>query len=133
MAGLTFFFLTVCGLGYASAQRPFTNCSAAFLDRKMVVNEYTDSGKCILPITAFGELTVCTASISPTETYPTGKIPFKIAIRDANTKTMVMYSSRTFRRLDVRKVLARCKKGDHIVLLTLSNEYALPHNEILVN
>ncbi|SFD81284.1 hypothetical protein SAMN05216167_107147 [Spirosoma endophyticum] len=33
-------------------QHPFNNCSAAFLNNKMVVNEYSTQGKCILPLSA---------------------------------------------------------------------------------
>lgn len=55
-----------------------------------------------------------------------------VAIRDKNTHTMVMYSNKTYKELDIRKVLSKCNVGDHIVLLTTDHQYALPHNEILV-
>jgi hypothetical protein len=107
-------------------------CSAAFLDNKLVVDEYTPKGKCSLPLTARGELTIATADLFPTESKPIESLPFKIAIRDENTKTLTMFSGEDFRKIEVQKVLAKCKKGDSIVLLTLEKQYALPHNEILV-
>lgn len=117
---------------YGHAQTSFNNCAAAFLNKKMVVDEYTTTGKCVLPATATGELTVCTADLSPELSIPKDKIEFKIAIRDKNTGTLTMYSGDTYRKVDIRKVLAQCKSGDHIVLLTMDREFALPHNEILV-
>ena len=114
------------------AQESFTNCAAAFLDGKIVVDDYSPTGKCSLAADTKGELTVCTADLSPTSSIPVDKIKFRIAIRDGNTKTLWMYSGDTFTKVNIRKVLDKCKKGDHIVLLTTDNEYALPHNEILI-
>ena len=67
------------------AQNPFTNCTGAFLDNKIVVDDYSPTGKCVLSDSATGELTVCTANLSPTESIAVDKIKFKIAIRDKNT------------------------------------------------
>lgn len=113
-------------------QYSFNSCTAAFVDNKMVVDEYTTKGKCILSLTATGKLTVCTVDLSPTETKIVHKIPFRIAIRDKNTQTLLMCSKDDVKQIDVQQVLAKCKKGDHIVLLTVDNQYAMPHNEILV-
>ncbi|RDB05409.1 hypothetical protein [Runella aurantiaca] len=107
-------------------------CSAAFLDNKIVVNEYTPTGKCSLPLNARGELTVATAELSLKKSKPVENLPFKIAIRDENTKTLTMFSGENYRKIEVQQVLVKCKKGDSIVLLTLEKQYALPHNEILV-
>lgn len=126
----TFFCLNVYGV--CLAQEAFTNCTAAFLDNKIVVDEYTPDGKCVLPQTATGVLSVCTADLSPSNSYPVAKIKFMVALRDQNSRTLTMYSTETYKQLDIQKVMARCKKGDHIVLLTLDDEYAFPHNEILV-
>lgn len=129
------FFLLLFIIGAAStgySQGDFRNCSAAFLDKKIIVNEYTDSGKCLLPKTAQGELTVCTAELWPDHSIPKEKLDFKIAIRDKDTGTLVMYSGDTYRKIDIQQVLTQCRPGDRIVLLTLKREFALPHNEILV-
>lgn len=130
LLALLFFCCVSTNRGFA--QKQFTNCTAAFLDHKMVVNEYTPSGKCILAANSSGELTVCTADLSPSGSIPIDKIKFRIAIRDANTQTLWMYSDDLYTTVDVQKVLTKCRKGDHIVLLTTDDQYALPHNEILV-
>ena len=127
---LLFFCCVSTNRGFA--QKQFTNCAAAFLDQKMVVDEYTPSGKCVLAAHSSGELTVCTADLSPSGSTPIDKIKFRIAIRDANTQTLWMYSDDSYTKVDVQKVLTKCRKGDYIVLLTTDDQYALPHNEILV-
>ena len=116
----------------ASGQKAFTDCSAAFLSNKIIVDEYTDKGKCVLSATAVGKLTVCTADLGSTESKPKEKISFKIAIRDHSTKTLVMFSDEVFSQINIEDVLRRCSKGDQIVLLTTNSQYALPHNEIQV-
>ena len=127
------FVLVFCLFSAAAySQELFSNCSAAFLDKKMIVDHYTDAGKCVVSATASGELTVCTAELGPDKSIPKDINAFKIAIRDKNTGTLVMYSGDTFRKIEIQKVLAQCRPGDRIVLLTLDREYALPHNEILV-
>lgn len=118
-------------LGFAQ-QQPFSNCSAAFLGSRMIVNLYQPTGQCCLSPTAKGELTVKTVALTPTKTKPLNKIPFTVAIRDKATNTLHMYSRKPACQVPVERVLASCKKGDNIVLLTMSNRYALPHNEILV-
>jgi len=107
-------------------------CSAAFLDNKMVVDEYTPKGKCSFPLTAKGELTVATAELSSNESKAVDIVSFKIAIRDENTRPLKMFSADDFRKIEIQKVLAKCKKGGAIVLLTLEKQYALLHNEILI-
>ncbi len=108
------------------------NCSAAFINDNIVVNEYTPEGKCILNANATGQLTVQTASLSPTESIPTGKLPFQVAIRSEAFNTLRMYSKDTYHQVAIEKVLSKCQKGDHIILLMLEEGYALPHHEILV-
>ncbi|GAA4455053.1 hypothetical protein GCM10023189_22400 [Nibrella saemangeumensis] len=98
----------------------------------MVVDEYSPKGKCVVAATATGQLTLYTVNLSRTESKRVEPVPFQIAIRDKDTKTLTMYSKENLRQVDIRRVLARCRKGDAIVLLTLDNRYALPHNEILV-
>jgi hypothetical protein len=108
-------------------------CSAAFLGNKMVVDKYTNEGyKNELSLKATGELTVNTVYLDANESKAVDKIPFKIAIKEQETKTITMFSREDFMKVDVQKVLSQCKKGDSIVLLTLDKQYALPHNEILI-
>ena len=125
--------LLLCGSTLSfGLQTPFSTCSAAFLDNKMLVNEYSPQGTCTVTAGATGQLTVCTAELSPKASKAVDKIDFKIALRDQQTHTLTMYSDETFRQVAIERVLSQCKKGDRIVLLTTSNQYALPHNEILV-
>lgn len=124
------FFLTfiIVSISSAAGQDRFTNCAAAYLDSKLVVNDYSPEGYCELSKSASGELTVQTMS----DLVPIGKINFKLAIRDGNSKTLMSYSKKTYQEVDIKPLLAKCKPGDAIVLLTLDDRYALLHNEILV-
>ncbi|MEM1122478.1 MAG: hypothetical protein AAGJ18_18675, partial [Bacteroidota bacterium] len=63
---------------------------------------------------------------------PKKKIQFKVAIKDANTKTVSLISDQTYTEIAVDEILTDCHAGDSIMLLTLESEYALPHHEILV-
>jgi len=118
--------------GLAFGQKSFNDCSAAFLNNKMVVDEYAPNGKCKLAANTVGKLTVCTADLSPTGNKAKEKISFRIAIRDKNTKTLVMFSDETYKEVNIEKVMQKCTAGDQIVLLTTDSQYALPHNEIQV-
>jgi hypothetical protein len=124
-------FLLMCS-GISFGQKVFSHCSAAFLNNKMVVTEYSTKGKHVIGSNAHGILTVCTAELGPTSAKAIERIVFKIAIRDKVTKTLVMFSDETFRQISIEHVLKKCAKGDHIVLMTLDNQYALPYNEMLV-
>lgn len=114
-------------------QNDFTNCTAVLLNDKMVVNEYTPTGKCELGLDAKGVFTVQPVSLQDNNvTIPQGKRRFKIAIKDSNTKTLTSFSDQIYTEIEVGKVLSQCKKGDYIVFITLDRELALPHNEVLV-
>jgi hypothetical protein len=134
MKKIAFLFLILVGSlsGSTLAQENHTECVAAFVGSKMVVDEYTTTGKCRLPITATGELAIFTVDLGPTENKALDKIDFRVAIRDKATGTLTMFSGKRYRQVPVQDILARCQKGDHIVLLTEDDRYALPHNEILI-
>lgn len=123
-------FFVALSTGFS--QTAFNNCAAAFLDNKVVVDQYSPEGKCTLPLNATGDLTVATIDGSETGIFSVDKIKFKVALKDKNTGTLTMFTDENYKRLDVQKVLTRCKKGDSIILLTLDDTYALPHNEIVV-
>ncbi len=108
------------------------SCAAAFLDGKIVVDEYTTTGKCVMANNATGQLTVQTADLSPERSIPTGKIAFRIAIKSKDLNTIKPYSKGTYRQIDVEKVLAKCQKGDSIVLMAVKDGYSLPHHEIFI-
>jgi hypothetical protein len=120
--------ITHLGLG----QNSFNNCSAIFLNNKMIVDEYTTEGKCSLFVDAKGDLTVSTVELSSKENKAVTPILFQVAIRDKNTGTLMLVSKEKTEKIEIEKVLAKCKKGDYIIILTMSDEYALPHNAILI-
>ena len=113
---------------------PFTDCSAALLNNIMIVDEYSPEGKCVLDSTATGTLTVCTMELWPEKEKcrPTSKLKFMVAFRDHNTKTLMMYSNKVYEEIEISKLTKACRKGYYIVLLTMKDQYALPHNEILL-
>lgn len=117
---------------FSFGQKSFNNCSAAFLNSKMLVNEYSPSGKCTVSITEKGDLTVSTVELSSTESKAINPIMFQVAIRNKKTGTLTMVSKEQIKKVAIESILSKCKKGDHIVLLTVSRKYSLPHNEILV-
>lgn len=118
---------------FVGNKNDFTNCTAVLLNNKMVVNEYTPTGKCELAIDAKGTFTVQPVSLQDKGVViPQGKRSFKIAIKDSNTKTLTAFSDQTYTEIEVSKVLSQCKKGDHIVFITLDRDLALPHSEVLV-
>ena len=131
----TWLFITFLALsGALQAQREdFSSCAGAFLGKKLVVNEYTTTGTCVMAATATGELTLRPVFFTEGEDLKSGdKIPFKVAIRNGSTKTLLSWSEKTYRELDIQKVLKDCKKGDSVVLLTLDRQWSVPHPEILV-
>jgi hypothetical protein len=130
-------FFALAGLLYTTnlcAQKEdFSNCAAAFLGKKMIVNEYSTEGKCLMAANASGELTLRPVSLEAGKEPVAGnKIPFKVAIRGGGSRTLMLFSEKTYKEINIQNVLKACKKGDHIVLLTVEREWAVPHSEILV-
>jgi len=113
-------------------QAAFNDCAAICLDKVALVKDYSPNSTCEIDQAATGTLTAYTVDLSETSITPKKLIGFKIAIEDAATKTLWLFSKKTFKKIAVEKVLAKCKKGDIIRLLTVDNSFALPHNEILV-
>ena len=129
---IIFILLTILSSHSGFGQKSFNNCSAAFLNNKMLVNKYSPAGKCTVSITEKGDLTVNTVELSSTESKAIDPIMFQIAIRGKTTGTLTMVSKDKIQKIEIQKVLEKCKKGDSIVVLTVNDKYSLPHNEILV-
>ena len=125
-------FLIVLWSDFGFGQKNFNSCSAAFLNNKMLVNEYSPAGKCSVSITEKGHLTVSTVELSANKSKAVDSIIFQVAIRNKETGTVMLFSNEKIRKIEIQKVLEKCKKGDHILVITLNDKYALPHNEILV-
>jgi hypothetical protein len=98
----------------------------------MLVSEYSTTAKCSISAQAKGQLTVSTVNLSPSKTIALKPIEFQVAVKDKTTGTIVLVSKEKTQKIDIQSILKKCKKGDAILVLTLNNEYALPHNEILV-
>jgi hypothetical protein len=124
--------LTILYAHFGFGQNNFSDCSAAFLNSKMIVNEYSPSGKCTVSIHEKGNLTVNTVKLSSIKTKITDAIMFQVAIKDKETGTLILVSKEQIKKVAIESILSKCKKGDHIVLLTINRKYSLPHNEILV-
>lgn len=108
----------------------FSSCAAIFLNDEMLVEDYSPNAVCMLDEGATGILAVSVVSISTDMIVPYENIGFKVAIRNSETNTLWLFSEETFLEVDLEKVLAKCKLGDRIVLLTVDEQYSLPHNEI---
>lgn len=113
--------------------KPFSNCAAAFLNNKMLVNDYSPNGQCVLEEGTKGKLMVSTVNLSFESAEPFRSAGFKVAIKNEATGTLWLFSEETYREIEVEKILAKCQRGDKIVLLTIDSEFSLPHNEIAIN
>ncbi len=112
-------------------QENFSNCSAVFLEDKMIVEAYSKDAKCGISKDAKGWISAGTVNLGE-KTQITGKFSFGIAIKDSETGTITMFSLKFFKKIEAQKILAKCKKGDSIIIMTTDDEYSLPHNELLV-
>lgn len=110
----------------------FNDCVAACINKTAIIESYEVNAACEISKDSEGKLAIYTVGISETAITPRKKIKFKVAVRDANTQTIWLYSEATFKEIAVEKILEDCKKGDSIILLTKDKMYALPHNEILI-
>jgi hypothetical protein len=124
------------GIGFAGfAQEKFSNCSAVLLDGQMIVEEYSSTAKAKIYKDATGWLTVGAVKLDEAnkgKAEVTEKLEFGVAIKDASTGTIVLFSTKEFMKIEAEKVLNKCKRGDSIIILTTDSTFALPHNEILV-
>lgn len=103
----------------------------------MIVEEYSDVAKCKISKDATGWISAGTVNLGDVskgekKAIITSKFEFGVAIKDGATGTLMMFSNKKYKRIEAGKVLAKCKKGDSIVILTTKDEFALPHNDLLV-
>lgn len=136
MKKLLIFILVLTGK-VTLAQEKFSSCSAVFLNNHMIVEEYTITAKAKISKDAIGWITAGTVSLGDAakgekKAEITQKIEFGVAIKDAATGTIVLFSPKEVKKIEAEKVLEQCKKGDTIIIMTTDNTFALPHNEILV-
>jgi hypothetical protein len=136
MKKLLIFILLLTG-NVVLAQDRFSSCSAVFLNDHMIVEEYSANAKAKISKDATGWISAGAVTLGDVakgekKAEITQKIEFGVAIKDANTGTIVLFSPKEFKKIEAEKVLEKCKKGDTIIIMTTDNTYALPHNEILV-
>mgnify|MGYP000903863951 CR=1 FL=1 len=55
-----------------------------------------------------------------------------VAIKDGKSGTIFIYSPRTVKKINVEKILEKCKIGDSILIMTKDTKFSLPHNDLLV-
>ncbi len=98
----------------------------------MLVDEYTADGQCAVFPEMTGDLTISTVDFSFGDFGLTLPVLFKVAIKNEQTNTLWMYSEASFIKIRLEDVLKKCQLGDRIILITVDQEYALPHHEIVV-
>jgi len=130
---LLFIFCSNC----IFAQEDFTNCSAVLLNDQMLIEEYSNTAKCKISKEAKGWLSAAAVSLGEIKEGKQGfeimeKIEFGVAIRDGKSGTIFIYSPKTSKKINVEKVLEKCKVGDSILIMTKDVQFSLPHNDLLV-
>ena len=119
------------------AQEDFSNCSAVLLNDQMLVEQYSNTAKCKISKEAKGWLSAAAVSLGEVKGGKQGfeiteKIEFGVAIKDGKSGTIFLYSQKTGKKINIEQVLAKCTKGDSILIMTKDTQFALPHNELLV-
>ena len=119
------------------AQDLYNSCSAAFLNDQMIVEEYSATAKAKISKETTGWISAGAVSLGDVSKGEkafeiTEKLAFGVAIKDASTGTIMLFSPKEYKKIEAEKVLAKCRKGDSIIIMTIDNKFALPHNEILV-
>ncbi len=103
----------------------------------MIVEEYSPTAKAKISKDTQGWISAGAVSLGDVSKGEkkfeiTEKFEFGVAIKDANTGTIILFSPKAYKKIETEKVLAKCKKGDSIIIMTTDNTFALPHNEIVV-
>lgn len=128
---------TLAVMSNSYGQEIFSSCSAAFLNDQMIIEEYSATAKAKISREATGWISAGAVSLGNVSKGEknfeiTEKFEFGVAIKDANTGTIILFSPKEYKKIEAEKVLAKCRKGDSIIIMTTDNRFALPHNEILV-
>ena len=108
----------------------YKECAAIIFDGNLLVDKYTPEGKCELKPRKEGTIAVSTVDLSNLRGTPGKRIGFRVAIKNGRTKTMWMYSEKTLYSIEMKDIIKKCEPGDNIVIMTVDQQYSLPHNEI---
>ena len=114
----------------SKAAKPYSNCAAVYLNNNMLVNDFSPEGICKVEQGMKGKLQVSTVYFSMDAAQPFTNVGFKVAIKNEKTNTLWMFSDQTFHEIELEKILAKCNQGDKIMLLTVDQQFSLPHHEI---
>ncbi|MEO1263710.1 MAG: hypothetical protein AAFZ15_33175 [Bacteroidota bacterium] len=114
----------------SAEKQPYSDCTAIFLNQEMLVDDYSPKGKCKISQNATGTLFVSTTQLSLDFANPLKSIEFRVAIVNNQTNTIWQYSDKTYKKVDLEKILEKCEVGDDILIMTVDQTYSLPHNKI---
>ena len=114
----------------SAEKQPFSDCAAIFVNQDMLVDDYSPRGKCKISQDAKGTLYVSTTEFSMDLLNPMKSIAFRIAIINSSTNTIWQFSDKTYKKIELEKIIGKCQVGDDILIMTVDQEYALPHNKI---
>ena len=136
----TLFFLLCFGAAnaqfldpdYATKMYNYKDCAAIIYRGNLLVNEYSPKGICKLEGGMEGTLSVAAVKMSEAGASPTKKIGFKVAIKNARTNTLWMFSEETLQEVLIEDLLEKCEPEDRIIIMTVDQQYSLPHHEIEV-
>lgn len=110
----------------------YKECAAILFNGKMLVDEYSPNGKCILSNGTAGKLSVSSVILNDKGATPGEKIGFRVAIKNDRTNTLWMFSNDVHYELNIQSVMKKLEEGDSILIMTVDQKFSLPHHEIIV-
>lgn len=108
----------------------FTDCAAIFVDGKMLVDDYSPNGQCVLGIQDKGEITIPAVKLNGEGAMAKELLKFRVAIKHVETNTLLMLDDQLYEKIDFEEIKATCQPGDHLIFLLEDDRYILPHHEI---
>ena len=116
----------------ASYEEPFSEYSAILLDGSPLFDKNNPNRPLQLSPEATGTLSFFTLNSSVYWQIPKQSIGFKLAIKDAKTNTLWMYSEKPLYEVDLSDLLLKCEEGDRLIFMTVDQKYRLPQNEVML-
>jgi hypothetical protein len=114
----------------AFAQKKHTECAAAFVGEKMIVDEYSPRGISKISKNATGRLSVNLVELGESTVVKGKAVNFLVAIEDKDTQTLTIVSNEETNAKNLKSLLKMVNVGDFIVLVATKDKYALPHHHI---
>ncbi len=133
MKKVVMFFCAILSANLILAQSDFSECAAVYLDDAMIITEYSPDGVSKVSLSDEGTLQLRVVRAPEGTWRVSGSAQeFRVAIRDKKTGTLVMFGDKTYRRLELSEVLAKCNSGDHILVLSTNRKLGITGAEISV-